>query len=122
MIVAYWIAAGLLAFVSLYAGALKLFRTKQQLEGASGMAWTAGFSQGAIRLIGVAELLGVIGLIVPPLTGIAPILAPIAAVALGVLQIGAVVTHARLGEKPILNIVLVVLATAAAVFGFVVWA
>lgn len=121
MIVAYWIAAGLLAFVSLYAAGLKLFRSKGQLEGASGMAWSRGFSQGAIRLIGVAELLGAIGLIVPPLTGIAPVLAPIAAVALGVLQIGATVTHARLGEKPALNIVLVVLAAVAAVSGFIVW-
>ena len=122
MIVAYWIVAGLLAFVSLYAAGLKLFRSKEQLQGANGMAWTEGFSQGAIRLIGVAELLGAIGLIVPPLTGIAPILAPIAAVGLGVLQIGATVTHARLGERPIINLVLVALAAAAAVLGFIVWA
>jgi hypothetical protein len=121
MIVAYWIVAGLLAFVSLYAAGLKLFRSKEQLAGANGMAWTAGFSQGAIRLIAVAELLGAIGLIVPPLTGIAPILAPIAAVGLGALQIGATVTHARLGEKPIINLVLVALAAAAAVLGFIVW-
>ncbi|WP_375385121.1 DoxX family protein [uncultured Microbacterium sp.] len=122
MLIAYWIAAGLLAFVSLFAAGLKLFRTKAQLEGANAMEWTKGFSQGSIRLIAVAELLGAIGLIVPPLTGIVPILAPIAAVALGVLQIGAAVTHARLGEKPIINIVLAVLAAVAAVTGFIVWA
>ncbi|KAA9105030.1 DoxX family protein [Microbacterium rhizomatis] len=122
MLIAYWIAAGLLALVSLYAAGLKLLRTKEQLERANGMAWTKGFSQGAIRLIGVAELLGAIGLIVPPLVAIAPILAPVAALGLGVLQIGAAVTHARLGEKPVINVVLVVLAAVAAVTGFLVWA
>jgi len=39
-----------------------------------------------------------------------------------VLQIGATVTHARLGERPIINLVLVALAAAAAVLGFIVWA
>lgn len=120
MLIAYWIFAGLVALVSLYAGIMKLFRSREQLA-VSGMAWTAGFSPVSIKLIAVVELIGVVGLIGPPLTGIAPILGPIAAIGIGVLQIGAAVTHSRIGEKPFINIVLIVLAAAAAVFGFLVW-
>ncbi|KRA24514.1 DoxX family protein [Microbacterium sp. Root61] len=121
MLVAYWIAAGLLAAVTLFAALLKLFRSKAQLE-ESGMAWTADFAPSTIVLIGVLELVGVVGLIVPPLVGIAPILAPLAAVGLGILQIGASITHRRIGETPALNVALVVLAAIAAVTGFILWA
>lgn len=120
MIVAYWIAAGLLSLVTLYASGLKLFRSKDQLA-AGGMAWTAGYSPAVIKLIAAAEFLGVVGLIVPPLTGIATVLAPIAAIALVLLQVGATATHVRLGEQPVLNVVLIVLGTIAAVSGFIVW-
>lgn len=82
---AYWILAGVLALSNLGAGALKFTRTKDQLY-ASGLHWVEDFSQPGIRGIAAAEILGGLGLILPPLTGIAPVLAPIAAVGLAVLQ------------------------------------
>ncbi|HET7901849.1 MAG TPA: DoxX family protein, partial [Candidatus Nanopelagicales bacterium] len=68
-------------------------------------------------LIGVLEVLGAIGLILPGITGIAPFLVPLAATGLALLMIGAIVVHARRGERqPIgANIVLLLLAV------FVAW-
>ncbi len=72
---------------------------------------------------GVVEVLGAVGLILPPLTGIAPILAPIAAIGLVLVQLGAVVFHLRRGEAKVvpMNLVLLMLAVAATVLGFIVW-
>ena len=92
MLIGYWILACALALSNLFAAWLKFARTKEQLH-TSGMAWVEDFSPGAIKGIGVAELLGAIGLILPPLTRIAPVLAPIAAIGLAVLQVGAGITH-----------------------------
>lgn len=59
---------------------------------------------------------GVIGLIVPALTHIAPILAPLVTVGLAVTMLGAIVTHARRKEfrNIAVNIVLLVLALTVA--------
>lgn len=122
MVVAYWIVAGVLALVYVFAGGTKLVRPKDALA-SSGMAWAADFPAGVVKLIGALEVLGAIGMILPPLTGIAPILAPIAAIGLVLVQIGAMVVHVRRGEAKALpvNIVLALLAVAAAILGFLVW-
>ena len=118
MIIAYWIVAGIAALVFIAAGAMKLARPKEALA-ASGMAWTEDFTSPSVKLIGLAEVLGGIGLILPMLTGVAPILSPIAGAALAILMIGAAITHVRRNEPPI-PIALVVIAAAAAVLGFIV--
>lgn len=122
MVVAYWIVAGLLAAANLAAGSFKISRSREKLV-SSGMAWADDFSPAAVKLIGAVEILGALGLVIPPLTGIAPILAPIAAIGLVVVQLGAIVTHARRREMRVLpaNIVLLLLGIAAAVLGFLVW-
>ena len=51
---------------------MKTFVPKDRL--ATNLAWTADYSAGTVRLIGIAEVLGAIGLVLPWLTGIAPIL------------------------------------------------
>lgn len=118
MLIAFWIVAGLTALAFLAAGAMKIARPKEALI-ASGMAWAEDFSQPVVRLIGAAEVLGAIGIVLPVLTGIAPILSPIAAVCLAVLMIGATVVHIRRHEPP-MSAVLFVLAAATAVLGFLV--
>ncbi|WP_396668709.1 DoxX family protein [Microbacterium sp. R86528] len=120
MIIALWILNGILALAFLAAGAMKALRSKDALRASGGMEWVDGFSPTAIRLIGVAEVLGAVGLILPLLTGIAPILTPIAATALAILMIGATVTHARRHEKVAPTLVLTVLTIASAILGFVV--
>jgi len=109
MLVAYWIVAALLAAFYLYSGALKTVRSKEKL--APQMEWVDSMPLVAVRLIGIAEILGAVGLIVPPLTGVQPWLALPAAAGLALVQIGAIVVHLRRGDRAIaMNVVLLVLA------------
>jgi hypothetical protein len=117
LLIAYWIVAGLLALVMLAAGGMKAIKPKADIV-KGGMAWAEDFAPGMIKFIGVAEVLGAVGLVLPALTGIAPVLAPIAAVALAVVMIGAVVVHARRKEAFSGALVLALVAVAAAVLGF----
>jgi hypothetical protein len=97
MNLALWIAAALLAGVFLFAGGTKLVRGREDLLKA-GMGFVEDFPMGAVRAIGALEVLAAIGLILPALTGIAPILVPLAATGLVLMMIGAIVVHARRGE------------------------
>jgi hypothetical protein len=114
VVVAYWIVAGLLGLFYLYAGGKKLRQTREQL--APMMGWVDTVPMPAVRLIGAVEILGVLGLILPPLTGVAPALAVAAAVGFVILQVLAAGLHLRRGEARVtgLNVVLIVLAAVAA--------
>ena len=118
MLIAFWIVAGLTALAFFAAGAMKIARPKEALV-ASGMAWAEDFSQPVVRLIGAAEVLGALGIVLPAITGVAPILSPIAAACLAVLMVGASVVHIRRQEPPI-SAALFALAVATAVLGFLV--
>ena len=87
MNIALWIAPGLLAAMYLMAGSLKTFRVSKARES---MTWTQGRSDGFVRFIGIAEVLGALGLILPIITGILPWLTPIAAVGLSLIQLLAI--------------------------------
>lgn len=115
MNIALWVVAIVLAVVFLAAGLSKLVQPKEKL--APRMAWVEDFETGPIKTIGALEVLGAIGLVVPGVTGIAPILVPLAATGLALLMIGAIVVHARRGEKQAIpvNVVLLLLAV------FVAW-
>jgi hypothetical protein len=119
MLIGFWILAGALALSNLFAAGLKLVRSKEQLH-TMGQHWVEDFSPNAIKGIGVAELLGAIGLVLPPLTHIAPVLSPIAAIGVAILQVGAGITHVRRKEFRMLsaNVPLVILAVVVAVLGF----
>lgn len=119
MIIALWILNGLLALTFILAGSMKAVRPRPALV-ASGMGWADDFADPTVKLIGIAEVVGGIGLILPLLTGIAPILTPIAATALAVVMIGAIVVHIRRKENATPSVVLAVLSIASAVLGFLV--
>jgi len=123
MIVVYFIVAGILAFLSLATGLMKIVRPKEKLltMGAP-FQWANDFSQNQIRGIGALEVLGAIGVILPMAIQVVPVLSPLAALGLAVLQAGAFVVHSRRGEKPYLNMVIFALAGATAVLGFFVLA
>jgi len=107
--VAYWIVAGLLALFYLYGGGVKLVRSREQLRPM--MAWVDSTPMPAVRAIGAVEVLGAAGLVLPPLTGIAPWLALAAAIGFVVLQIAATRVHLRMGDRQIaLNLGLVLTA------------
>ncbi|MFI9815761.1 DoxX family protein [Saccharothrix variisporea] len=109
MTIAYWIAAGLLALFYLYAGTLKALRTRDRLRPM--MAWVDRLPMPVVRAIGVVEVLGALGLVLPPLTGVAPWLALVAAAGFVLLQAAAIPVHLTGGDRRIaLNVVLVLLA------------
>ncbi len=93
---ALWIVQGILAFIFLMVGMMKLMRSKEQM--ADQMGWVEDFSQTQIRGIGMLEILAALGLILPGVTGILPILTPLAAVGLAILMAGAFFTHMRRDE------------------------
>jgi uncharacterized membrane protein YphA (DoxX/SURF4 family) len=119
MTIAFWIVSGLLALVFLATGSMKLARSREQLI-AGGMGYAADFNTAQVKLIGTAQVLGAIGLILPVLAVIAPVLSPIAALALAAIMIGAVVVHIRRKEAFIAPLVLAVLTLVAAALGFAI--
>ncbi|MEV4237033.1 DoxX family protein [Nocardia sp. NPDC049737] len=115
MNVALWIVAGALAAMFGMAGVMKATQPKDKL--AEKLWWVEDVSVGTLRVIGVSELLGALGLILPAVTGIAPVLTPTAAVGLAVIMALAVVVHARRKEPSAIVFNLVLLAAAV----FVAW-
>ena len=99
MNIAVWIASVLLAAAYLFVGSMKLLTSKERLAENPSMAGAAeALSASSIKLIGAVEVAGAFGLILPWLTGVAPILTPAAAVGLALLQVGAAVFHGRRAE------------------------
>lgn len=119
MIIAFYVVAGIAALLFLGAGGMKLARPKTALK-ENGMGWVDDFSAPAVKLIGLAEVLGAIGLILPVATGIAPVLSPVAGLGLTVVMVGAVVVHSRRKEAFGPQIGIAALALVAAVLGFLV--
>ncbi len=115
MTVAYWIVAGVLALFYLYSGGVKIVRSKDKLRPM--MAWVDTMPMGFVRTIGVLEVLGAIGLILPPLFGIATFLALAAAIGLVLIQIGAIVLHVSRGEAKAIGINIGALVVA----GVAIW-
>lgn len=96
MNIALWIIAAVLAAAFAAAGGMKLTTPRAKLQ--ENMAWVEGATDTQVKLIGLAEVLGAIGLILPAVVDIAPILVPVAAAGLAITMAGAVVVHLRRGE------------------------
>ncbi|PYE49498.1 DoxX family protein [Deinococcus yavapaiensis] len=105
MHIVLWVLQVLLALAFLASGLAKLSKPKNPA-----MAWTADFDPSAIRLIGAAEVLGGLGLILPAALGVLTWLTPVAALALAALMLGAVSVHLRRRETPVPALVLALLA------------
>lgn len=112
-----WILNSVLALAFVGAGAMKLLRSPGDLKEA-GMGWVDDVSPASVRIVGLIEVLGAIGLILPRALDVAPVLTPLAAVGLLGVMLGAVVVHQRRSESPVPPTVLGVLAAASAVLGF----
>jgi hypothetical protein len=112
-----WIVTGLLAAVYLFAGAGKVFVPKEKLATAPGAGWLDDFTADAVKGIGVLEVLAALGLVLPAVLDIAPVLVPLAASGLVALMAGAVITRIRRGETGPMMADLTYLVLAA----FVAW-
>ncbi|MFC5824559.1 DoxX family protein [Nonomuraea insulae] len=109
-----WILQAVLAAMFAMAGVMKSTQPKEKLE--PRLPWAADFSAGTVRLIGIVELAGALGLILPAATGIAPILTPLAASGLAIVMVLAALTHVRRKEPSaiVFNAVLFVAAAVIA--------
>jgi uncharacterized membrane protein YphA (DoxX/SURF4 family) len=122
MNIALWIVQGLLALFYLIAGARKVFQTQKfQQE----MKWSASKKKSYLVFIGIAEMAGAVGLVLPMLTGILPWLTVAAAAGLALVQLLAIITvHIPEKEYNVLpmNLLLLALALFVAIvrFGFAV--
>ena len=119
MNIALWIAQILLALVFGGAGITKVMQPIEKL--ATNMEWVKDVAPWIVRLIGILEILGAIGLILPAVTGIWPWLTPVAAAGLVLTMVGAMITNWRRGEFSKIGVNIVLLALAAfVVFGRIV--
>jgi uncharacterized membrane protein YphA (DoxX/SURF4 family) len=108
---ALWIVQGLLAAMFLLAGAPKLIMSAEQMATPGPIQLPVLF----IRFIGVCEILGAIGMILPGLTGIKPGLTPLAAAGLVIIMIGATVVNLVDGPRVVAPITVVLGVLAAIV-------
>jgi uncharacterized membrane protein len=116
MEIAIWIVSGLVAVAMFAAGLLKIVTPREKYVGMQ--PWAGDFTHTQVLLIGVVEILGAIGLILPRLLDIAPILSPIAAAGLVLVHVLAVSAHIRRKEVFVPNIVFILLAGFVATAGF----
>ena len=106
-----WVVTGLLAAIFLFSGAAKLSRTRERLH-ADGLTFVEDLDDVAIRTIGIIEVVGALGLVLPGLTSIATGLVPLSALGLAAVMVLAIALHVRRNEYSRLGTNLVLLALA----------
>lgn len=109
-----WVVQALLAAAFAMAGFMKVTAPVEQLV-QSGMSFINSYGPGMVRFIGISELLGAIGLILPAALRIKPVLTPLAAVGIAIIMVLACGYHISQGEPFVAPVVLLALAI------FVVW-
>jgi uncharacterized membrane protein len=110
-----WIAQALLATFFLLAGCMHAFMPIEQA--AKIAAWIAGAPAAVVRFIGIAEIAGAFGLILPAATRVKPWLTPLAAACLALIMVLAMPVHIARGEVNMLGRNIAALAVAT----FVAW-
>jgi hypothetical protein len=110
-----WVCQVLLAAVFGYSGLMKSTKTEKELV-AIGQTGVENLSAGLIRFIGITEILGVLGILLPELTGIFPFLTPITAIGFGIIMILAAFVHFKRNEKTavLVNLFLLLLSAFVA--------
>jgi putative oxidoreductase len=113
--IALWITQVLLAALYLMAGSTKLFQPIEEI--AKMLPWAAEMPAGLVRFIGLSELLGGIGLLLPALLRIQPKLTVFAAIGLSLVQVLATGFHLSRGETAVIGMNFLLLAMAV----FIAW-
>lgn len=111
MSIATWFISDILALMFGMAGFKKSTLSIEVLV-KTGITWADRFSISTIRLIGISELLGAVGLILPWLLNIMPILTPIAASGLSFIMLLVIFHHVKHKENKAiaLNVILMLLS------------
>ena len=115
---ALWIVQAILGAMMLILGLMKSFLPVDRLNKFS---WTTHSTKGFIRVVGISELLIGLGLILPQLTGLLPILTSLAALSLCMIMMLAIAEHVRHKETHEIgkNVIITMLAAFVAVGRFV---
>jgi uncharacterized membrane protein len=108
-----WLLQIVLALAFLALGLLMVTRSRERLLRVAG--WVEDFPEWVVTTIGVLELLGAAGVVLPAVFGVAGVLVPVAALGLVVLLIGAIVTHLLRGEQDEVGVPVALLIAAAVV-------
>jgi putative oxidoreductase len=108
-----WVLQVLLGLAFVAAGFPKLIQPYAEL--AQQMAWVSDVPEGLVRFIGVAEVLGGLGLILPAATRILPWLTPVAAAGLALDMMLATLFHLVRGEVGVVVVPLLLGLLAALV-------
>ena len=108
-----WVFSIVLAAVFLLTGVNRAFRYEKARDL---FPWVKDLPRALVQAIGIAEILGALGLILPAVTGIYSWLTPVATVALALLMLIAAVFHALRGEKEeaALNVLLLLMLSFVA--------
>ena len=99
MNVALWVVTGVLA-TALLVSTSKMWVSREKIASlGSASEWVLDFSPGALRAIGTLEILAAVGLILPAVLDIAPVLVPVTATCVALLFVCAAVMRLRRGER-----------------------
>ncbi len=109
MNVALWVVQGLLAFAFIFVGSLKAF-AYEKYKAQSEKNGPSGITRGLAAFIGISEIAGGLGIVLPMATNIAPWLSLWAAVGLATIMLLAIGFHLRRRESPLPAVVLFLLA------------
>lgn len=91
--IAVWIVSGVLAAFFVFVGSSKALMAWEVME-----AGSMGIPVILLKIAGFAELFGAVGLILPAVTRIAPVLTPVAAAGLALTMVGATGVEIALGR------------------------
>jgi uncharacterized membrane protein YphA (DoxX/SURF4 family) len=114
MSIALWIVQALAAFMFLASGFMHAFRF-ESFASSRRTSWARDLGPARLRVIGLLEIAGAIGVILPGLVGVDPWLTGIAALGLVAIMIGAAAFHLRRSEMQSLPINAFMAAIAAIV-------
>jgi uncharacterized membrane protein YphA (DoxX/SURF4 family) len=110
MDIALWVIQILIALAFLAAGIMKASQPIEKLK--TNMGWVENSTPIFVRLVGILEILGGIGLILPAATRILPWLTPVAAIGLVLTMIGAIIVHLQRKEYSHLGAPIILLLLA----------
>lgn len=99
--IALWAAQALLAAMFLMAGFIKTTTPIEELSAT--LPWAKDIPEGLVRFIGASEFLAAIGLLLPSLLRIRPILTPLAALGIATVMFIAVLFHISRGEISVIG-------------------